>query len=79
MFAFPCDCTTVCIFIRCVYERATFAPTLAAFTLSAWWHGLYPGYYLCFVYFGFVIEASRKVSKSLSHLFHMLCSCSLLH
>lgn len=52
--------TLMCV-LRCVYERTKFAPTLVAYTVSAWWHGFYPGYYFCFVYFGFVTEASRKV------------------
>lgn len=46
---------------RCVYERSPYAPTLATFMVSAWWHGFYPGYYLTFIYIGVMVEAARKV------------------
>ena len=47
---------------RVCYERVKFSPTMATFVLSAWWHGLYPGYYLCFVSGAIFNEAARKVS-----------------
>ena len=46
---------------RCVYERSPIAPTLVTFTLSAIWHGFYPGYYFTFIFFGIETEAARKV------------------
>lgn len=54
---------------RCVYERMSYAPTLATYTVSAWWHGFYPGYYLCFIYFGIITEAARKIRRLLHHRF----------
>ena len=51
------------VFCRCVYERVSFMPTLATFTVSAWWHGFYPGYFFCFTYYAFAVQAARKVSN----------------
>jgi len=39
-------------------------PTYALYltnALSAFWHGFYPGYYLCFVYAAFSIDISRRI------------------
>ena len=46
---------------RCVYERSLIAPTLVTYTVSAVWHGFYPGYYFTFIFFGIVTVAARKV------------------
>ena len=46
---------------RCVYERTKVAPTLLTYTVSAVWHGFYPGYYFTFIFFGLETEAARKV------------------
>jgi lysophospholipid acyltransferase 1/2 len=46
---------------RCAYDRVSFNPTLCTFILSAIWHGLYPGYYICFVMFSVGTVAARKV------------------
>ncbi|XP_064382584.1 lysophospholipid acyltransferase 6-like [Halichondria panicea] len=48
---------------RVCYERVPFSPTIATFALSAWWHGFYPGYYLCGLFFGFTSEAARKMRR----------------
>jgi len=47
---------------RTVYERAYKFNTLAVFTVSAFWHGFYPGYYLAFFTGALFIEANRSVS-----------------
>lgn len=49
---------------RTVYERRVLSvlpPVLSTFLVSAWWHGLYPGYYISFVFLGFTTYAARKV------------------
>ena len=50
---------------RCVYERSLIAPTLVTYTVSAIWHGFYPGYYFTFIFFGIVTVAARKVTINL--------------
>ena len=52
------------ILYRCVYERSPISPTLVTYTLSAVWHGFYPGYYFTFIFFGIETEAARKVLYS---------------
>ena len=49
------------LFSRVCYERVKYYPMYATFFLSAWWHGFYPGYYVCFMYFGILTGAARKV------------------
>jgi lysophospholipid acyltransferase 1/2 len=48
---------------RVCYERVSWNPTLASFLLSAWWHGFYPGYYLCFLHFGISLMAAKKMRR----------------
>ena len=48
-----------------VYERLY--STTAVFTVSAFWHGFYPGYYLMFFSFAMATPAARLVSQM--HLF----------
>lgn len=44
-----------------VYGRATFAPTLMTYLVSAIWHGFYPGYYVAFCSVGFALLVCRQV------------------
>lgn len=37
--------------------------TFLTFSLSALWHGFYPGYYLTFASGALIVEAARTVSK----------------
>lgn len=47
-----------------VYERTSKKyATILTFSLSALWHGFYPGYYLTFATGALFVEAARKVSK----------------
>ena len=48
---------------------------LASFVLSAMWHGLYPAYFLSFVYLALGIEASRKVTIDQSTINNMHVFC----
>lgn len=52
-----------------VHEGFFLSPNLLTFVLSALWHGFYPGYYLTFLFYGFVNEASRRLRKLLRHHF----------
>lgn len=46
-----------------VYERTPKKyGTLATFTLSALWHGFYPGYYITFATGALIVMAARFVS-----------------
>lgn len=52
-----------------VYNRASKWPTLAAFLVSAMWHGFYPGYYVAFVTSSVFVEAARAVRRSITPAF----------
>ncbi|XP_055347487.1 lysophospholipid acyltransferase 6-like isoform X2 [Paramacrobiotus metropolitanus] len=41
------------------YDRARFLPMMATYTLSAFWHGFYPGYYVTFISGALFTEAAR--------------------
>ena len=45
-----------------VYCRVSWQPTFMVFLISAFWHGFYPGYYLCFTSGVILTFAARKVS-----------------
>ena len=51
----------VCNCCRCVYDRIGFYPNFSTWILSAFWHGLYPGYHLSFIVFAFATLTARKV------------------
>eukprot|EP01017_Pseudomicrothorax_dubius_P034757 TRINITY_DN4798_c0_g1_i7.p1 TRINITY_DN4798_c0_g1~~TRINITY_DN4798_c0_g1_i7.p1 ORF type:complete len:336 (-),score=42.86 TRINITY_DN4798_c0_g1_i7:61-1068(-) len=51
-------------------KRATQANHFT-FIMSALWHGLYPGYYLAFIYWGFFNETCRKFFK-IRHKFNAI-------
>ena len=60
----------------CVYRRVTpknqkpgFKSTLITFITSAFWHGLNSGYYLTFVYGGFLQNLGRIIRKCVRPLF----------
>ena len=44
-----------------IYDRATWHPTLVTFTVSALWHGFYPGYYIAFLTAALFLNAVRVV------------------
>lgn len=46
-----------------VYERIKSHNTLLTFLLSAFWHGLYPGYYLAFTSAALFVSAARTARK----------------
>lgn len=50
-----------------VYERLDkkyeSSKTAFTFLLSAVWHGVYPGYYLCFLTAALLVSSARSVSK----------------
>jgi len=49
---------------RCVYERVPPAyATLASFTMSAIWHGFYPGYYLTFISSALFNETAKVLRR----------------
>ncbi|CAB4012313.1 Hypothetical predicted protein [Paramuricea clavata] len=51
---------------RIIYNRANdrLSGVLATSVTSAFWHGFYPGYYLCFVNVAFVTLSARKARRS---------------
>lgn len=54
-----------------VYERVPKKyGTLLTFSLSALWHGFYPGYYVTFASGALIVTAARTVRKSFD--FHLL-------
>ncbi|KAI0069105.1 MBOAT-domain-containing protein [Artomyces pyxidatus] len=61
---------------ECVYKRVTpkgkkpgFKSSMTTFATSAFWHGIAPGYYLTFLYGGFVQTAGRLCRANLRPLF----------
>lgn len=55
---------------RCAYDRApTKIRTVATYTLSAMWHGFYPGYYFTFLTGALVTSAARRGRRTVRHLF----------
>ncbi|XP_025092259.1 membrane-bound O-acyltransferase domain-containing protein 2-like isoform X2 [Pomacea canaliculata] len=51
------------------YDRAPWNPTLLTFTLSAVWHGLWPGYYFMFLSSAVFTVAARKVRRNIRPYF----------
>ncbi|XP_028405989.1 lysophospholipid acyltransferase 1-like isoform X1 [Dendronephthya gigantea] len=51
---------------RIIYDRSNdnLTGVLATSVTSAFWHGFYPGYYLCFVTVGFLTLSSRLARRS---------------
>lgn len=47
---------------RVVYERVDKYPTVLTYSLSALWHGFYPGYYITFANGALFTFAARAVS-----------------
>jgi hypothetical protein len=56
---------------RCIYERVppTGPRTAATFAMSAFWHGLYPGYFMCFLSCALINETARVLRRHLRPLF----------
>ena len=54
---------------RVCYERVPFQPMAMSFLLSAYWHGFYPSYYVCFIMLAVLVQAARKV-LALTHTPH---------
>jgi lysophospholipid acyltransferase 1/2 len=54
---------------RVAYVRLPKFKTFGVFMLSAFWHGLYPGYYLTFIFFGCLVIAGRKIRHNVRPLF----------
>lgn len=53
-----------------VYERAPKKyGTFLTFSLSALWHGFYPGYYLTFATGALTVTAARKVFSNFNAVF----------
>jgi hypothetical protein len=53
-----------------VYERVPKKyGTFLTFSLSALWHGFYPGYYFTFSTGALIVIAARKVSSNLLHIY----------
>ncbi|KAK3583175.1 hypothetical protein CHS0354_025694 [Potamilus streckersoni] len=51
------------------YERIPIQKVLATFTLSALWHGIYPGYYFTFICSGIFLSAGRQVRRKVRPYF----------
>lgn len=49
---------------RTVHDRTEHHRVLATFVVSAFWHGFYPGYYLCFVSVGLITLSARMTRRS---------------
>lgn len=65
----------ILIFIhRVCYERSPWNPMLMSFLVSAWWHGFYPGYYLCLFSFALSLTAAKKVHLNTVIEFSLLLS-----
>lgn len=54
---------------RICYERASRYPTVLTFILSAFWHGVYPGYFFTFITAIPVILAAKKIRNNFRHYF----------
>jgi hypothetical protein len=55
---------------RCVYERVPPAyRTFASFTMSALWHGFYPGYYMTFCSAALWNEVARVLRRHVRPIF----------
>jgi lysophospholipid acyltransferase 1/2 len=54
---------------RLAYVRLPRFKTLGVFLLSALWHGLFPGYYLTFVFLGFIVLSGRKIRHNIRPIF----------
>jgi len=60
---------------ECVYKRVTkkgakpgFASSMSTFAVSAFWHGIAPGYYLTFLFGGFVTTVARLARSTIRPL-----------
>jgi len=54
---------------RCVYERVPASiATLSSFTMSAIWHGFYPGYYLTFISCALWNESAKVMRRHIRPL-----------
>jgi len=45
-------------------KRATFLESLATFIVSAFWHGLYPSYYIMFFFAAILSEVNKDIFKA---------------
>ncbi|KAJ1558219.1 hypothetical protein HK096_002895, partial [Nowakowskiella sp. JEL0078] len=59
---------------RCVYERLYLShgsgvATIVTYTTSAFWHGFYPGYYICFILGALGNMAARDIRRNVRPLF----------
>jgi lysophospholipid acyltransferase 1/2 len=55
---------------RCAYDRAPVKiRTVATYTLSAMWHGFYPGYYCCFLTGALVTSGARRGRRTVRQFF----------
>ncbi|KAK9884428.1 hypothetical protein WA026_007275 [Henosepilachna vigintioctopunctata] len=58
------------VWLRTVaYERSTKYPTVMTFSLSALWHGFYPGYYITFASGALFTAAARVGRRHIRHFF----------
>ena len=67
------------IIYRVCYERVSWQPTLLSFTLSALWHGFYPGYYCCFVGHALTLVAAKKVRVGVYMYMHVVYTMYMLY
>ncbi|KAG8451229.1 hypothetical protein GDO86_003461 [Hymenochirus boettgeri] len=51
------------------YDRSPFNPLLSTFMLSAFWHGVHPGYYLTFLTAVPITLAARRVRRTIRPMF----------
>ncbi|XP_046574598.1 lysophospholipid acyltransferase 2-like [Haliotis rubra] len=61
--------TTMTWLRRTVYDRMPKFNTLAVFSVSAFWHGFYPGYYVCFATGALLTVAARYVRRNIRPMF----------
>eukprot|EP01112_Ceratiomyxa_fruticulosa_P016203 TRINITY_DN4860_c0_g1_i3.p1 TRINITY_DN4860_c0_g1~~TRINITY_DN4860_c0_g1_i3.p1 ORF type:complete len:484 (-),score=92.90 TRINITY_DN4860_c0_g1_i3:100-1551(-) len=49
-------------------QKPTFFATLATFSISAFWHGFYPGYYCFFIFVAFLQEIGKDIRRKVRPL-----------
>lgn len=64
---------------RIAYERASKYRTLATYTLSAIWHGFYPGYYITFLSGALFSHAARVVRRRVREKFQSTSNLSFVY
>jgi len=56
---------------RVCYDRLPNGRTLGVFVISAFWHGFYPGYYVCFILAAFETYAGRGIRRQIRPYFQV--------